>query len=116
MHPDDLPICVNYFQRVLATGQKQNAIEYRIKHKNGSWQWHTSNSSAIKDANGNFLYFVGICHDTSDRKHAQEELAQRSQLANFRADVDAARWRKPAASRFASTLKKLTLTKSFILN
>jgi PAS domain S-box-containing protein len=97
MHPDDLPICVDYFQRVLTTGQKQDAIEYRIKHKNGSWQWHTSNSSAIKDANGNFLYFVGICHDTSEqqaalreRKHAQDELAQRSQLANFRADVDAA--------------------------
>ncbi len=90
MHPDDLPICADYFQRVLTTGEKQDAIEYRIKHKNGSWQWHTSNSSAIKDANGNFLYFVGICHDTSDRKHAQDELAQRSRLANFRADVDAA--------------------------
>ncbi|MEH2159967.1 MAG: PAS domain S-box protein [Nostoc sp.] len=90
MHPDDLPICADYFQRVLTTGEKQDAIEYRVKHKNGSWQWHTSNSSAIKDANGNFLYFVGICHDTSERKHAQEELVQRSQLANFRADVDAA--------------------------
>ncbi|MBE8990004.1 PAS domain S-box protein [Nostoc sp. LEGE 12450] len=90
IHPDDLPICADYFERVLTTGQKQDAIEYRIKHKNGTWQWHTSNSSAIKDANGNFLYFVGICHDTSDYKHAQEELAQRSRLANFRADVDAA--------------------------
>ncbi|WP_375503956.1 PAS domain S-box protein [uncultured Nostoc sp.] len=90
VHPDDLPMCVDYFQRVLTTGEKQDAIEYRVKHKNGTWQWHTSNSSAIKDANGNFLYFVGICHDTSDRKHAQEALAERSRLANFRADVDAA--------------------------
>ncbi|MBE9003219.1 PAS domain S-box protein, partial [Nostoc sp. LEGE 12447] len=26
MHPDDLPICADYFERVLTTGQKQDAI------------------------------------------------------------------------------------------
>ncbi|WP_335038943.1 PAS domain S-box protein [Nostoc sp.] len=90
IHPDDVSICTDYFQRILTTGKKQDAIEYRIKHKNGSWQWHTSNSSAIRDANGNVLYFVGICHDITDRKQAEEALAERARLANFRADVDAA--------------------------
>jgi len=97
MHPDDVPMCADYFQRVLTTGEKQNAIEYRLQHKDGSWRWHTSNSSAIKDANGNFLYFAGICHDITeqqaalrDRKQAQEALAERARLADFRADVDAA--------------------------
>ncbi|WP_375475540.1 PAS domain S-box protein [uncultured Nostoc sp.] len=90
IHPDDVHICANYFQRILTTGKKQEAIEYRVKHKNGSWRWHTSNSSAIKDANGNVLYFVGICYDTTDRKEAEVALAERARLANFRADVDAA--------------------------
>ncbi|WP_338421685.1 PAS domain S-box protein [Nostoc flagelliforme] len=90
IHPDDVHICANYFQRILTTGEKQKAIEYRVKHKNGSWRWHTSNSSAIKDANGNVLYFVGICYDTTDRKEAEVALAERARLANFRADVDAA--------------------------
>ena len=90
IHPDDVHICVDYFQRILTTGKKQDAIEYRVKHKNGSWRWHTSNSSAIKDANGNVLYFVGICYDTTDRKEAEVALAERARLANFRADVDAA--------------------------
>ncbi|WP_442936279.1 PAS domain-containing protein [Nostoc sp.] len=85
IHPDDVHICVDYFQRILTTGEKQKAIEYRLQHKNGSWRWHTSNSSAIKDANGNILYFVGICHDTTDRKQAEialRESAQREALLN----------------------------------
>ncbi|MEH2120221.1 PAS domain S-box protein [Nostoc sp.] len=90
IHPDDVSICADYFQRLLTTSDKQDAIEYRVKHKNGSWRWHTSNSSVIKDVNGNFLNFLGICYDTTDRKQAEEALAERARLANFRADVDAA--------------------------
>ncbi|MCC5609871.1 PAS domain-containing protein [Nostoc sp. CHAB 5834] len=80
----------DYFQRILTTSEKQDAIEYRVQHKNGSWRWHTSNSSVIKDANGNVLNFVGICYDTTDRKLAEVALAERARLAHFRADVDAA--------------------------
>lgn len=90
VHPDDVPMCADYLQRVVTTGEKQDPIEYRVKHKNGSWRWHTSNSSANRDANGNILNFVGICYDTTDRKQAEEALAERARLANFRADVDAA--------------------------
>lgn len=85
VHPDDVHICADYFQRILTTSEKQDAIEYRVKHKNGSWRWHTSNSSVIKDANGNFLNFVGICYDTTDRKQAEvalRESAQREALLN----------------------------------
>ncbi|MEH1900535.1 MAG: PAS domain-containing protein [Nostoc sp.] len=90
VHPDDVSICSDYFQRLLTTSEKLLAIEYRIKHKNGSWRWYTSNSSVIRDANGNLLNFVGICYDTTDRKQALEALAERARLANFRADVNAA--------------------------
>nr|WP_322746336.1 PAS domain-containing protein [Nostoc sp. LEGE 12450] len=85
VHPDDVPICVDYFQRIATTTQKQDAIEYRVKHKNGSWRWHTSNSSAIRDTNGNVVNFVGICYDTTDRKQAEvalSECAQREALLN----------------------------------
>ncbi|MEH2372624.1 PAS domain S-box protein [Nostoc sp.] len=85
VHPDDVHICADYFQRLLITREKQEAIEYRVKHKNGSWRWHTSNSSAIRDTNGNILNFVGICYDTTDRKQAEvalRESAQREALLN----------------------------------
>ncbi|MBD2518593.1 PAS domain S-box protein [Nostoc sp. FACHB-973] len=76
VHPDDVPMCANYLQRVVTTGEKQDPIEYRVKHKNGSWRWHTSNSSANRDTNGNVLNFVGICYDTTDRKQAEVALRE----------------------------------------
>ncbi|MEA5602995.1 PAS domain-containing protein [Nostoc sp. UHCC 0252] len=85
IHPDDVPICANYFQKIATTTEKQDAIEYRVKHKNGTWRWHTSNSSAIRDADGNVINFVGICYDTTDRKQAEvalRESVQREALLN----------------------------------
>ncbi|AFY44240.1 PAS/PAC sensor signal transduction histidine kinase [Nostoc sp. PCC 7107] len=90
VHPEHLSTCVDYFTTVFTTGQQQDAIEYRVKHKNGNWQWHSCYLSAIKDATGNIIYFVGICHDITVRK--QEELrrqrtekALRKSEAKFRA-------------------------------
>ncbi|WP_313931867.1 MULTISPECIES: PAS domain S-box protein [Nostoc] len=85
VHPEDVPMCADYLQRVVTTGEKQDAIEYRVKHKNGSWRWHTSSSSATRDANGNVLNFVGICYDTTDRKQTEvalRESVQRERLLN----------------------------------
>ncbi|MBE9208947.1 PAS domain-containing protein [Nostoc sp. LEGE 06077] len=90
VHPEHLSACTDYFTKVLTTGQQQDAIEYRIQHKNGNWQWHSCYLSAIKDASGTIIYFIGICHDITVRK--QEELrrqrtekALRKSEAKFRA-------------------------------
>ncbi|BAY39503.1 multi-sensor signal transduction histidine kinase [Nostoc sp. NIES-2111] len=88
VHPDDVPLCANYLAIVLKTGQKQAPLEYRTKHKDGSWRWHTSSSSPVKDESGNVLYFVGIAYDITDRKRTEAELAQRVKLADFRSEVD----------------------------
>ena len=88
VHPDDVALCRNSLATVVKTGQRQNPVEYRTKHKDGSWRWHTSSASAIKDEKGNVLYFVGIAYDITDRKSTEAELIQRVKLANFRSEVD----------------------------
>jgi PAS domain S-box-containing protein len=74
VHPDDLPICWNIFRQAITTGQNQSGVEYRVRHKDGTWRWHTSNLSVLKDASGNVLSVIGIARDISDRKHALEAL------------------------------------------
>lgn len=79
IHPDDVPICLEFFQTVVTTGKKHSGVEYRIKHKDGSWRWHTSSGSVSRDALGNVLYFIGICRDTTATKLAESALRQSEQ-------------------------------------
>ena len=74
VHPEDLPACLAFLNKVIETGEKQSGIEYRVKHKDGSWRWHTSNASCLKDDHGNQVSFIGIARDVTDKKRASEEL------------------------------------------
>ncbi len=79
IHPDDLQSCLDFLQKVVDTGEKQSGIEYRVKHKDGSWRWHTSNASCLKDGDGNVISFIGIARDITDKKVASEELEKANQ-------------------------------------
>ena len=79
IHPEDLQTCLGFLQKVVETGKKQSGVEYRVKHKDGSWRWHTSNASCLKDEEGNVISFIGIARDITDKKAASEELEKANQ-------------------------------------
>ncbi len=88
VHPDDIPFCADFLRKVLITGQKQKGVEYRVKHKDGSWRWHVSNGSPLKDPDGKVSSFLGIARDITARKKQEKityELNQRYQtiVKNF---------------------------------
>ena len=74
VHPDDFPVCLDFLKKVLATGEKQSGVEYRVKHKDGGWRWHTTNASPIRDSERQIASFVGIAHDITDGKQTKEAL------------------------------------------
>jgi PAS domain S-box-containing protein len=71
IHPDDLQKCFDFLASVIETGEKQSGIEYRVKHKDGNWRWHTSNASCTKDEQGNVESYIGIARDITEKKNAQ---------------------------------------------
>ncbi|MGB3557004.1 MAG: PAS domain-containing protein, partial [Geitlerinemataceae cyanobacterium] len=71
LHPDDLPAYQQALAQPIETGQTQAGIEYRIRHKDGSWRWHASNLSAVENSRGRVLSVVGIAHDITDRVVAE---------------------------------------------
>ncbi|WP_204140816.1 PAS domain S-box protein [Halomicronema sp. CCY15110] len=82
VHPEDVSQCLAFLDSILDTGKKQQGVEYRVKHKDGSWRWHTSNASPHYDRDGNLVGCLGIAHDISDRKQAQARLQRtNAQLA-----------------------------------
>lgn len=76
VHPEDLAECNEFLRKVVETGEKQSSIEYRMKHKDGSWRWHTSSASPLKDRDGNVQSFIGIAHDVTERKKYHDELTE----------------------------------------
>ena len=74
IHPDDLPTCFSFIEKILATGEKESGIEYRVRHKNGSWQWHVTNASIIHNSRGEFSSFLGVARNITDRKLADDKI------------------------------------------
>ncbi len=76
VHPEDVHLCRAFLQRVLSTGEKQSSVEYRVKHRDGSWRWHYSNGAPLRDADGNVTGYIGIGRDITERKRAEEALRE----------------------------------------
>jgi len=91
VHPDDVPTCFTFLQRVFETGKKQSGVEYRVLCKDGTYLWYKANASLIKDPVTGAQILLGIGRDITDRKQSEETLRQSEEKfsAAFRASPDA---------------------------
>ena len=74
VHPDDLARCMLWLTKVIETRQRQDGIEYRVQHADGSWYWHTSSAVPLQDATGTIIGIEGTARDITQRKQAEVEL------------------------------------------
>ncbi len=79
LHPDDLPRCQGFLEKVLASGKPQSGIEYRVRHQDGAWRWHMSNAAALRGENGEVEAFLGIAHDITERRAMEERIRHLAQ-------------------------------------
>jgi PAS domain S-box-containing protein len=70
IHPDDLPFFMEQFLSLIQKPGDQVTLEYRVKHKNGSWVW-------IEATGTNYLHdpqlqaIVGNFRNITERKHRE---------------------------------------------
>jgi len=76
VHPDDLPQCMAFLKSVIETGNRQEGVEYRVRHINGSWHWHTSSAVPLQNEAGTVVGFVGIARDITEKKLLEMKLTQ----------------------------------------
>jgi len=74
IHPDDRPRVFQAAEKARTTGEGQR-VEYRIRHKNGSWRTLESTACAILNAKGQTGKLVIVNRDITERKRAEEMLA-----------------------------------------
>ncbi|HXP16802.1 MAG TPA: EAL domain-containing protein [Terriglobales bacterium] len=74
IHPDDRPRVMEAAHKARMGGQGQR-LEYRIKHKDGTWRILESTASTIRNEKGETEKLVIVNRDISERKRAEEMLA-----------------------------------------
>ncbi|MBI3979201.1 MAG: PAS domain S-box protein, partial [Chloroflexi bacterium] len=82
IHPDDRARVVEAAAESVRTGIGRR-LEYRMRHRDGTYRVLESTGSAIRNANGEVESLVIVAHDVTERRQMEEQLlrAQRLEMA-----------------------------------
>ncbi len=84
VHPDDLFLCIGQMEKMLQTGQKQEDIEFRVRHSDGSWHWLSTSIVPLLAETGAIDGFEGIARDITEHRQAKDILqASQKQLIDI---------------------------------
>ncbi len=89
IHPDDLPGFKTYQDEMFAApdgGRRPSSIEYRIRHKDGSYRWVCDRHVFIRDADGVPIWIIGSAADVTARRTSEDAL--RASESRFKELVD----------------------------
>lgn len=75
VHPNDIPIITEAFSNVLQEPGTVLSVEYRVRHKDGSWRHMSSTGANLLD-NPTVKGIVATSRDLTDRVNAEQELQQ----------------------------------------
>ncbi|MCS6793647.1 MAG: PAS domain S-box protein [Oscillatoriaceae bacterium SKYG93] len=85
VHPDDALYVGEEISRLMKQGH--NLIEYRFRHKDGSYRWICDQMKLIYNPAGEVEEIVGTIHDISERKIAQEQIREQAALLDIATDA-----------------------------
>jgi len=79
IHPDDRARVREASAKASSTGRGER-LEYRIRHKDGSWRFLESTASAIRSPAGETEGLVIVNRDITERKRAEDRLAHQASM------------------------------------
>jgi len=74
IHPDDLAPTLATLRGYLETAVEKVSLEYRLRHKDGSYRWIVAQAQIFRDAAGKPLRLLGCHIDITGRKQAEEKV------------------------------------------
>ncbi len=75
MHPEDIP-SIHKYQLNTLYDDNNEFIEYRLRKKDGNYIWVESSARSVKEASGEFICFITITRDLTQRKKAEKALKE----------------------------------------
>jgi PAS domain S-box-containing protein len=80
LHPDDRSVVAEAFQSAMTQGIAKS-VEYRMRHRDGSWVLLESHARIVHDSAGNPQYLVLVARDITERKQEEEEKTKGNRVA-----------------------------------
>jgi PAS domain S-box-containing protein len=74
VHPEDLERVRSELRAHFKGRESLSWVEFRFRHKDGSYRWIRSRAFVLRDATGRVYRMAGSHEDITDRKFAEEEL------------------------------------------
>jgi len=71
LHPDEKDYCQNSIEAYLNQPIEHFCLEFRLRHKDGTYRWIYSKASSLKNNEGKLIRMFGTHTDISERKHAE---------------------------------------------
>ncbi len=100
IEPGDLPDYRAAFQRI-RSDPKDQAMQYRVRHKDRRRLWVEDHATTVKDATGNLVRLVGTVVDITERKLTEEALREsEARLSSILQHINACIYQMDADSRF----------------
>jgi PAS domain S-box-containing protein len=85
LHPDDRERALRTLHESLSGDGC--SMEYRIRHKDGSYHWIEDNNRVVRDASGHPTESVGVWTDITERKEAEKRLREQARLLDLAQDA-----------------------------
>jgi len=84
VHPEDIPLIAPDAEHPVSEHMTHEPLEYRVKHKDGTYHWLEINFALRRDSEGNISGVQSSARDVTDRRLAEEQLTtQAEQLRNL---------------------------------
>ncbi len=84
IHPDDRPLYLQ--RRGLPPSAEHQTLEYRLRHKDGTYRWLYDEFTLVRNAQGEPLEYIGSLLDVTAAREARDSLARSE--ARYRAIVE----------------------------
>jgi two-component system, cell cycle sensor histidine kinase and response regulator CckA len=78
IHPEDREVVIEAARQALGNGVGRR-LEYRFKHKNGTWRVLESTASGVRNRKGEIDQLLIVNRDITERKKSEAELRQKEE-------------------------------------
>ncbi len=114
VHPEDRGRVVAGIHAVIDGATSQWADEYRFARRDGGWAWVYDRGHVLRDAAGRGVLMIGGMTDLTERRRAEERLAEQAALLDLASDAIAVRdmahgvrfWSRGAESLYGWTAEE----------